>query len=106
MVALLCFMFAILASPFKSKIRLEAENTALRHQLIVLRRQVCGRVRHQQRPLALRPALSVVSVDPESLTIIRPETLIGWHRAGFPGTGAGNHVHGEGARKSRRTYAR
>jgi hypothetical protein len=30
---------AVLASPFKSKSRLEAENAALRHQLIVLRRK-------------------------------------------------------------------
>jgi hypothetical protein len=35
-----------LASPFKSKIRLEAENAALRHQLIVLRRNLRGRVKH------------------------------------------------------------
>jgi len=32
-----------LASPFKSNTRLEAENAALRHQLIVLRRKVKGR---------------------------------------------------------------
>jgi hypothetical protein len=38
-------VFAILVSPFRSKIRLEAENMALRHQLMVLRRQVRGRVR-------------------------------------------------------------
>ena len=44
MVASLCFVLAVLASPFKSKIRLEAENAALRHQLIVLRRKVRGRV--------------------------------------------------------------
>jgi len=44
MFALLCFVLAILASPFKSKSRLEAENMALRHQLNVLRRQVRGRV--------------------------------------------------------------
>ncbi|MEA2983336.1 MAG: hypothetical protein QOF09_5159, partial [Alphaproteobacteria bacterium] len=45
MVALFCFVLAILASPFKSKSRLEAENAALQHQLIVLRRKVHGRVR-------------------------------------------------------------
>jgi hypothetical protein len=45
MVALLSFVVAILALPFKSKIRLEAKNTALRHQMIVLLCQVCGRVR-------------------------------------------------------------
>jgi hypothetical protein len=40
MVALLCFFLALLASPFKSKSRLEAENAALRHQLMVLQRKV------------------------------------------------------------------
>ena len=45
MIALICFVLAVLASPFKSKSRLEAENLALRHQLIVLRRKVQGRVR-------------------------------------------------------------
>src|SRR6266446_5897868 len=44
MVALLCFFLALLASPFKSKSRLEAENAALRNQLIVLQRKVRGRV--------------------------------------------------------------
>src|SRR5260370_33986543 len=31
MIGLLCFVLAILASPFKSKLRLEAENAVLRH---------------------------------------------------------------------------
>jgi hypothetical protein len=43
MFALLCF-FLRLASRFKSMSRLEAENTALRHQLIALQRKVHGRV--------------------------------------------------------------
>jgi hypothetical protein len=42
---LLWFVLAVLASLFKSKNRLEAENAALRHQLIVLRRKVHGRAR-------------------------------------------------------------
>ena len=33
MIALIRFVLAILASPFKSKSRLEAENAVLRHQL-------------------------------------------------------------------------
>jgi hypothetical protein len=45
MIGLLCFVLAVLALPFKSKLRLEAENAALRHQLIVLRRELQGRVR-------------------------------------------------------------
>jgi hypothetical protein len=38
MVALLCFVLRLLASPLKSTSRLEAENAALRHQVIVLQR--------------------------------------------------------------------
>src|SRR5258706_4233681 len=45
MIGLLCFALAVLASPFKSTLRLEAENAVLRHQLIVLRRRLHGRVR-------------------------------------------------------------
>jgi hypothetical protein len=44
MIALLCFFLTLFASPFKSKSRLEAENAALRHQLLVLQRRVRGRV--------------------------------------------------------------
>jgi hypothetical protein len=45
MIALLYFVLAVLASPLKSRSRLEAENAVLRHQLIVLRRNLRGRVR-------------------------------------------------------------
>jgi hypothetical protein len=45
MIGLLRFALAVLASPFKSKLRLEAENAVLRHQLIVLKRRLRGRVR-------------------------------------------------------------
>jgi hypothetical protein len=41
-IALICFLPAVLASPFKSKSRLAAENAVLRRQLIVLRRKVRG----------------------------------------------------------------
>ena len=45
MIGVFSLFLALLTAPFKSKIRLEAENAALRHQLIVLRRKVQGRVR-------------------------------------------------------------
>jgi hypothetical protein len=45
MIAPAVFRAGRLGAPFKSKSRLEAENAALRHQLIVLRRKVHGRVR-------------------------------------------------------------
>src|SRR5262245_26036152 len=45
MFALLSFLLALLASPFKPKSQLEAENAVLRHQLAVLQRKVRGRIR-------------------------------------------------------------
>jgi transposase InsO family protein len=84
MIGLFCFALAALASPFKSKLRLEAENAVLRHQLIVLRRRLLGRVRltnHDRWFLIqlYRWFPQILQV----LTIIRPETLVRWHRAGF-----------------------
>src|ERR1700752_258289 len=84
MIGLLCFVMAVLASPFKSKVRLEAENAVLRHQLHVLRRRLHGRVRlaNHDRWFFIQlyhwfPAIL------KGLTITRPETLVRWHRAGF-----------------------
>ena len=84
MIGLLCFVLAVLASPFKSKLRLEAENAVLRHQLIVLRRKMRGRPRLTNNDRWFFIQLyrwfpSILKV----LTIIRPETLVRWHRAGF-----------------------
>jgi len=84
MIGLLCFVLAILASPFKSKLRLEAENAVLRHQLIVLRRRLPGRVRlsNNDRWFLIQLYRWFPSIL-QALTIIRPETLLRWHRAGF-----------------------
>src|SRR6202035_910447 len=84
MIGLFCFVLAVLASPFKSKLRLEAENAVLRHQCVVLKRRLHGRVRltsHDRWFLIqlYRWFPSILQV----LTIIRPETLVHWHRAGF-----------------------
>ena len=64
--------------------RLEAENAVLRHQLTVLRRRLQGRVRLTNTDrwfliMLYRWFPSILQV----LTIIRPETLIHWHRSGF-----------------------
>jgi hypothetical protein len=84
MIGLLCFVLAVLASPFKSKLRLEAENAVLRHQLIVLRRRLYGRVRltNQDRWFFVHMYRWFPSIL-QVLTIIRPETLVRWHRVGF-----------------------
>src|SRR4051794_20186544 len=84
MFALLRFVLAVLASQFKSKSRLEAENAALRHQLIVLRRKLQGRVQltNNDRWFFIQLYRWFPSIL-QVLTIIRPETLVRWHRAGF-----------------------
>ena len=84
MIALLCFVLAVLVAPFKSKSRLEAENAALRHQLIVLRRKI-------QAAFGSRTTIACSTIRLyrwypwiiQVLTIIRPETLVHWHRASF-----------------------
>jgi hypothetical protein len=75
---------SVLASPFKPKSRLEAENAALRQQLIVLRRKVRGRVRftNSDRVFFIQLYRWCPSVL-KAMMIIRPETLVRWHRAGF-----------------------
>ena len=84
MVALLWFVFAILASPLKSRSRLEAENAALRHQLIILCRQRHIRVglTNNDRWFFIQMYRWFPSVL-KVLTVVRPETLVRWHRAGF-----------------------
>jgi transposase InsO family protein len=84
MVGLLFFLLRLLLSPFRPISRLEAENAALRRQLMVLQRQVRGRVQftNSDRLFFLqlyRWSPSMV----KAMTIIRPETLVRWHRAGF-----------------------
>ena len=75
MVALFCLFLALFASPFKSKSRLEAENAALRHQLIILRRKVRGRVRltNGDRLFFIQLYRWFPSVL-KAITIVRPET--------------------------------
>src|SRR6201997_4186361 len=84
MIGLLSFALAVLASPFKSKSRLEAENAVLRHQLIVLRRRVrgCVRLTNNDRWFLVQMYRWFPSIL-KVVTIVQPETLVRWHRAGF-----------------------
>ena len=84
MVALLWLLLMLLALPFKSMGRLEAESMALRHQLDMLRLKVPGRVQPTNGDswfliLLYRWFPSVLNV----IKITRPETLVRWHRTGF-----------------------
>src|ERR1700761_734213 len=84
MVGLLCCVLAVLASAFKSKARLAAENRVLRHQLNVLRRRLHGRVRltNHDRWFFIQLYRWFPSIL-QVLIIVRPETLVRWHRVGF-----------------------
>src|SRR6266436_2586372 len=84
MVGLIFLFLNLFFSLFKSKSGLEAENAALRQQLTVLQRKARGRVQftNSDRLFFIQlyrwfPAIL------KAMTIIRPETLVRWHRAGF-----------------------
>jgi len=84
MIALVCFIWSVVTVPFKSRSRLEAENAALRQQVIVLQRKVRGRLEFTNGDrlffvLLYRWFPSVL----KSIVIVQPETVVRWHRAGF-----------------------
>src|ERR1700738_3336088 len=101
MIRLFCFVLAVLASPFKSKLRLEAENAVLRHQLMVLRRRLHGRIRltNNDRWFFIQLYRWVPSIL-QVLTIIRSCVGIG---PAFAATGVGSRAHREGDRGSTRS---
>jgi len=84
MIGLFCFVLAVLASPLKSKSLLAAENAVLRHQLTVLKRRLKGRARltNSDRWFLVQVYRWFPSIL-TAVTIVRPETLVRWHRAGF-----------------------
>src|SRR5713101_435371 len=84
MVALIFLFVNLAASLFKSKRRLEAENAALRRQLTVLQRKVRVRVQftNSDRLFFIQLYRWFPSIL-KAMTIIRPEPLVRWHRAGF-----------------------
>jgi hypothetical protein len=65
MIALIWFVLAVLASPFKSKSRLDAENAVLRRSADRLAAQGLGSSSgYQQRSLVPRPDDSMVQLCP------------------------------------------
>src|SRR5215469_1250565 len=81
--SLLHLLAAAAAASFKSRTALQLENLALRHQLGVLRRSV-KRPKLITADRLLWAWLSQVWVVwRSSLLILKPETVIGWHRKGF-----------------------
>jgi transposase InsO family protein len=74
---------AAVSSALKSRATLQLENLALRHQLGVLRRSV-KRPKLTSADRLLWIWLCELWIDwRSSLVIVKPETVIGWHRKGF-----------------------
>ena len=77
-------LLATLSSIFRSRAALQLENLALRHQIGVLQRS--GRKRPKLTPAdrLLWVVLSHIWRDWRSaLAIVKPETVVAWHRSGF-----------------------
>src|SRR5437762_1697364 len=102
MIELLQLTLHIMASLFKPRAKLVVEILVLRQQLNVLRRQVSKRPRlsnadrflfvwlYRWFPCVLR-----------AIAILRPETIIRWHRAGFQSYCASGHASRLAGRESR-----
>jgi hypothetical protein len=77
-------LFGWLSSLLKSRRRLRAENLNLRHQLNILRRRAPGRSRLSNLDrLVFVWLYRQWPTVADAVAIIRPETLIRWHRRGF-----------------------
>ena len=84
MIALLIFLARLLVLPSRPQGQLAAENAALKLQLAILQRKQHVRVRLTNSDrlffvLLYRWFPSIL----KSMTVIKPETLVRWHRAGF-----------------------
>jgi transposase InsO family protein len=81
---LLKLIWCILTRLFRSRVALEAENVTLRHQLNVLRRKAPKRVVFNNFDRFVLASLYRVAPNVlNALVIVKPETVIRWHRAGF-----------------------
>jgi hypothetical protein len=92
MTSLFVALFALVASSFRTRTALQAEILALRHQLAVFQKNTPRRLRLQRSDRLLWVLLSRWWPGwRRSLHIVRPDTVIAWHREFSLGTGRGNH---------------
>jgi transposase InsO family protein len=84
MIALLRLFISWVRDGFRSQEQLRAENTLLRHQLNVLRRKISRSVQLRSTDRALFVWLYRLCPGIlKAAAIVRPEPVIGWHRAGY-----------------------
>jgi transposase InsO family protein len=84
MIEFAVLLFLSFIALFKSPQRLAAENIALRHLVPVLRRQHPRRVQVSRRDQLFLSWLSKVCPPVlDAIVIVKPETVLRWHRHGF-----------------------
>ena len=77
-------LLIILRSLIRSRIGLQLENLALRHQIGVLQRSLKTRPKITTMDRLFWTSLSRIWRDWRSaLVIVKPETVVAWHRMGF-----------------------
>ena len=78
-------LLASVRSIFQSRAALDLENLALRHQIAVLQRSAAKRLKLTSADRLLWICLSRLWHDDwrSALAIVKPETVLAWHRAGF-----------------------
>ena len=77
-------LLIILRSLIRSRIDLQLENLALRHQIGVLQRSLKKRPKLTSMDRLLWVSLSRIWRDWRStLAIVKPQTVVAWHRVGF-----------------------
>lgn len=84
MIQLVILIFLATLSFCKTPKRLAVENIALRHQVSVLRRKHPGRVRVSRLDRMFLSWLSMICPSVlDAIIIVKPETVLRWHRHGF-----------------------
>jgi hypothetical protein len=87
-------IWVALVGLFQSRVSLEAEILALRHQLNVLRRKSPKKLTFTSMDRLVFAGLYRLAPGVlDALKIVRPETVIRWHRAASERIGAGNQDH-------------
>jgi hypothetical protein len=84
MLAILRLLGIFIADLFKSRRQLEAENLLLRHQLGIAMRRAPQRLRLRGMDRAL--LVWITRLWPSllgAIVVVKPETILRWHRAGF-----------------------
>jgi putative transposase len=83
MLGVILTVFRSLGSSFQPRSQLLLENLALRHQLLVMRR-TAGRPQFRKTDRLLWICFRALwAAWEKALAIVRPQTVIAWHRAGF-----------------------